>query len=157
MWKLLTKSRAEKGVILELHTLGTLYMILAFGRIACDPFLYSTICSEHRKKSILSCAGVIWMLFHMRLARGPWELWGILSENYMLLPTQGSDKTVSLPVLPSALTAWPINRLHWICYFTEWPELGPSRFLGWLLHTTGFAWGKIKTNTRIIRFGCWMA
>ena len=67
------------------------------------------------------------------------------------------NKTVSIPVLTSALTTWPIRCLHWICYFTHRPELGPSRSLGWLLHPTGFAWGKIKTNAKLVRLNCWMA
>ena len=55
---------------------------------------------------------------------------------------------VSLP------TAWPIRCLHWICYVTQWPEFGSSRFLGWLLHPTGFALNKIKTNFKLVRLGC---
>ena len=33
-------------------------------------------------------------------------------------------------------------------------SLAPGRFLGWLLHLTGFAYGKIKTNTKFVLFGC---
>ena len=84
-----------------------------------------------------------WSLQKRKLGQLPASLpaWliGIFGWPDLRPAQQGTNKTGSISLLHSALTAWPIRYLHWKCYFTQWPELGPSGFLGWLPHPTGFA------------------